>query len=196
MEVVLASGNVGKLREFAAILDGRHITVRPQTEFDVPSVAETGTTFVENAIIKARHAARCTSLPAVADDSGIIVDALDGAPGVLSARYAGAGATDTANLEKLLQAMRDVPDPARACRFVCVIALLRHAGDPLPLIATGVWEGTLMRKPRGTNGFGYDPIFYVPDHGCASAELEHRTKNRISHRARALHMLLELMERQ
>lgn len=194
MDVVLASGNPGKLRELASMLDGRSMDVRLQSDFDVPPVAETGTTFVENAIIKARHAARHTGLAAIADDSGIIVDALGGAPGVRSARYAGAGASDADNLRKLLDAMADVADPDRSCRFVCVIAMLRHAADPLPLVATGTWEGSLLRTPRGANGFGYDPIFHVPDHDCTSAELEPDVKNRISHRARALAALLEQLE--
>ena len=186
MDIVLASNNPGKIGEFQAMLADRDICVRPQSEFAVPPVEETGTTFVENAIIKARHASRHARLPAFADDSGISADALDGAPGVHSARYAGARASDLQNLQKLLADMHAVPVARRQCRFICVIAYLTQADDPCPLIATGVWEGLLLDAPRGTHGFGYDPIFYVSDHDCASAELEPAIKNRISHRGQAL----------
>ena len=189
MDLVLASGNAGKLREIATLLQGLAITVRPQSDFAVTSVEETGSTFVENAIIKARHAARESGRPALADDSGIAVDALGGAPGVYSARYAGVGASDEDNLRKLLDATAHLPDPARGCRFVCVMVLMRNADDPLPLMATGIWPGQLLRTPRGTGGFGYDPIFQVSSHGCSSAQLPAALKNELSHRGQALRAL-------
>ncbi|MCC6710668.1 MAG: RdgB/HAM1 family non-canonical purine NTP pyrophosphatase [Gammaproteobacteria bacterium] len=194
MELVLASGNAGKLREIAAMLDGLSLTVRAQSDFNVGSVAETGTTFVENAIIKARHAARMSGRPALADDSGIAVDALGGAPGVFSARYAGEGASDEANLRKLLDVTAHLPDAERGCRFVCVMVAMRDADDPLPVIATGLWPGRLLHAPRGTGGFGYDPIFLVPEAGCSSAELEPALKNRLSHRGQALRSLRALLK--
>ncbi|HLF96759.1 MAG TPA: RdgB/HAM1 family non-canonical purine NTP pyrophosphatase, partial [Methylococcaceae bacterium] len=188
-DIVLASGNAGKIREIQALLAGRDIRIVPQSAFGIPDAEETGLTFIENAILKARHAARLSGLPAIADDSGLEVDALDGAPGVYSARYAGAGADDAANNAKLLEALRDVPEQRRAARFRCVMAYLRHADDPSPLIAEGVWEGRILTAPRGENGFGYDPLFFVPGEGCASAELPPDTKNRLSHRGQALHAL-------
>jgi len=194
MELVLASGNAGKLREIAAMLDGLAISVRTQADFAVSAVEETGTTFVENAIIKARHAARASGRPALADDSGIAVDALGGAPGVYSARYAGRDASDAANLHKLLEATAHLPDAARGCRFVCVMVAMRDADDPLPVIATGIWPGQLLRAPRGDGGFGYDPIFEVPGHGCSSAELPPALKNRLSHRGQALRALRAALE--
>ena len=189
--VVLASGNAGKVREFNQLLAGAHIEVVPQSSFGVPEAEETGLTFVENAILKARNAARHTGLPAVADDSGIEVDALNGAPGIYSARYAGPGASDEENLYKLLAALDGLPDERRGARFQCVIAYLRHAEDPTPLICQGTWEGRILAAPRGANGFGYDPVFYVPDEGVSSAELAPETKNRLSHRGQALRRLLE-----
>lgn len=194
MDLVLASGNLGKLREIAAMLAGLAITVRPQADFAVPDVEETGTTFVENAIIKARHAARVSGRAALADDSGIAVDALGGAPGVYSARYAGSGASDADNLRKLLDNTAGLPDAARSCRLVCVMVAMRDANDPLPLIATGIWSGQLLRAPRGTGGFGYAPIFLVPSHGCSSAELPATLKNELSHRGQALRKLRSLFE--
>jgi XTP/dITP diphosphohydrolase len=194
VELVLASGNAGKLREIVAMLAGLPITVRSQADFAVNSVEETGTTFVENAIIKARHAARISGCPALADDSGIAVDALGGAPGVYSARYAGVDASDKDNLDKLLDATRDVPDAARGCRFVCVMVAMRDADDPLPVIATGIWPGQLLRTPRGDGGFGYDPIFLVPDQACSSAELSPALKNQLSHRGQALRALRAALE--
>ncbi len=187
-KIVLASGNPGKIKEFQAILAGRPIV--PQSQFDVSDVAETGATFVENAIIKARNAARHCRMPAIADDSGLVVDALQGAPGVISARYAGVGASDQDNLQKLLRNMADVPDHQRTARFVCVIVFMRHAQDPMPVIAQGAWEGRILRQPVGSNGFGYDPVFWLPDRGCASAELSAAEKNAISHRNQALRRLL------
>ena len=189
MEWVLASGNAGKLHEIAAMLDGLAITVRAQSHFGVTRVEETGSTFVENAIIKARHAARHSGRPALADDSGIVVDALAGAPGVYSARYAGVDASDEDNLRKLLAATTHLPDDARDCRFVCVMVAMRDADDPLPLIATGLWPGQLLRAPQGEGGFGYDPIFLVPSHNCSSAELPGALKNELSHRGQALRAL-------
>ena len=189
--VVLASGNAGKVREFNQLLAGAHIEVVPQSSFGVPEAEETGLTFVENAILKARNAARHTGLPAVADDSGIEVDALNGAPGIYSARYAGPGASDEENLYTLLAALEGLPDERRGARFQCVIAYLRHAEDPTPLICQGTWEGRILPAPRGANGFGYDPVFYVPDEGVSSAELAPETKNRLSHRGQALRRLLE-----
>lgn len=156
----------------------------------MPEAKETGLTFVENAIIKARNAALHCNLPALADDSGLVVDALQGAPGVISARYAGIGASDQDNLVKLLEDMDGVPDRQRSARFVCVIVFMRHAQDPVPVIAQGVWEGSILKRPVGENGFGYDPVFWVPDKGCASAELSPEDKNAISHRGQALHRLL------
>ena len=189
MDAVLASGNAGKLREFAQLFADLDWRLQAQSEFAVPAIAETGTTFVENAIIKARHAALYAARPALADDSGLMVDALDGAPGVYSARYAGVQASDHDNLCKLLDATRDLDDHARGCRFICVLVFMRAAEDPLPLIATGVWNGQLLRAPRGANGFGYDPIFFAPDQGCAAAELPSATKNVVSHRGQAMRAL-------
>ncbi|QGU33459.1 RdgB/HAM1 family non-canonical purine NTP pyrophosphatase [Thermochromatium tepidum] len=189
--IVLASNNAGKVRELEYLLAGSRIQICPQGEYGVPEVEETGLTFVENAILKARHAARHTGLPALADDSGLEVDALGGAPGVYSARYAGPGATDEANLRQLLAELAEVPEAERTARFQCVLVYLRHAEDPTPLICQGTWEGRILFEPRGTNGFGYDPIFLVPTQGCSAAELDPDTKNRLSHRGQALCRLQE-----
>jgi XTP/dITP diphosphohydrolase len=191
--VVLASGNPGKVRELEALLADFHLEVVPQSALTVPEAEETGLSFVENAILKARNAARHTGLPAIADDSGIEVDALDGAPGVRSARYAGPGAGDAANLALLLEALAGVPDPERTARFQCVVVFLRHAEDPTPLICQGTWEGRITREPRGENGFGYDPVFHVPTHGCTAAELPAHAKNALSHRGQALRRLVEAL---
>jgi len=188
--VVLASNNPGKLREFNALLAGLDFEIVPQSRFNVPEVEETGLTFVENAILKARHAANLAQGPALADDSGLEVDALHGAPGIYSARYARPGASDTENLEKLLSMLNGVPEEARSARFQCVLVYMRHALDPTPLICQGTWEGRILAAPRGTHGFGYDPVFFVPTHGCTSAELPPETKNALSHRAQALQSLL------
>jgi len=188
--VVIATGNPGKVREFAQILEGCHLEAVPQSEFGVPDVPETGTTFVENAIIKARNASAHTGLPAIADDSGIEVDALDGRPGIYSARFAGAGASDQANLDKLIEEMRDVPEGERAARYQALIVYLRHAEDPTPIICQGTWEGRLLFEPVGDGGFGYDPIFYVPERGCSSAELTADEKHVLSHRGKALRELV------
>ena len=185
-QLVLASGNPGKLRELSALLGDLGYQLHAQSEFDVPEVAETGTTFVENAIIKARHAATITGLPALADDSGIEVDALDGAPGVYSARFSGEGANDDANNALLVQKLREVPANERSARYRAVIVLLRHAADPSPLICEGSWEGMIQLEPAGSGGFGYDPYFYLPDFDCTSAELSAEEKNRLSHRGAAM----------
>ncbi len=189
--VVLASGNAGKLREFARLLEPLQMDVRPQGEYGVPEVEETGLSFVENAIIKARAAAQHTGLPALADDSGLEVDHLDGAPGIRSARYSGEG--DAANNAKLLRALEGVPEKQRGARFQCVLVYLRHALDPTPLVCQASWEGRILLEARGDQGFGYDPLFYVPDQGCSSAELPPEIKNRISHRARASALLYEAL---
>ncbi len=193
-KLVIASGNPGKLREFAALLEPLDYEVHTQSEFDVPDVPETGTTFVENAIIKARHAAEVTGLPALADDSGIEVDALDGAPGVYSARFSGADATDEKNNALLIEKLRDVPQDQRSARYRAVIVYMRHAKDPSPIICQGSWEGRIVLQPRGDNGFGYDPYFFVPTHGCTSAELPAQEKNRLSHRGQALRELVEKLK--
>lgn len=190
-KVVLASGNPGKLRELGALLADLQFNVVPQSDYDVPGAAETGLTFIENALIKARHAAQLTGLPAIADDSGIAVDALNGAPGIYSARYAGEQASDGDNLNKLLAATRHLPAAERTARYHCVIVYMRRADDPVPLLAMGSWEGRLLDEPRGDQGFGYDPIFYLDSHQCTAAELDPDEKNRLSHRGQALRDLLE-----
>jgi XTP/dITP diphosphohydrolase len=192
-EIILASGNPGKVREINQLLADLDLRARPQSEFGVEDVEETGLSFVENALLKARHAARHTSLPAIADDSGLEVDALNGAPGIYSARYAGDGADDRANLEKLLDELREVPEAARTARFQCLMVYLRHADDPTPLICQGTWEGRILFEPRGDNGFGYDPLFYVPTHDCSSAELAPEVKNTLSHRGQALRQLVAVL---
>ena len=189
-KLVLASGNKGKLREMSAILAPLDYEVHTQSEFDVPVVPETGTTFVENAIIKARNAARHTGLPAIADDSGIEVDALAGAPGVYSARFSGPGANDASNNALLIEKLRDVPEAKRTARYRAVIVFMAHGDDPSPIICEGSWEGRIALEPRGDNGFGYDPYFYVPTHHCHSAELSPEEKNAISHRGQALGKLV------
>ncbi|MDT8407034.1 MAG: RdgB/HAM1 family non-canonical purine NTP pyrophosphatase [Methylococcales bacterium] len=184
---VLASGNRGKIRELQALLPD--IDIRPQAEFAIPEAVEDAPSFVENALLKARQAARLSGLPALADDSGLVVDALHGAPGVRSARYAGDSADDAANNRQLLAALAEVPWERRSARFVCVLVWLRHADDPCPIIAEGVWEGRILTEPEGGNGFGYDPLFWVPGHDCASAQLSPEQKNHLSHRAQALQAL-------
>lgn len=185
--IVLASGNLGKIREIQAILQNENLL--PQSQFNITEAAETGSTFVENAIIKARHAAAHCGLPAIADDSGLVIDALNGSPGVISARYAGAGASDQANLEKVLAELKDVPPEQRTARFICVMVFLKHANDPTPLIAQGTWEGRILNQSVGENGFGYDPIFWVDSHQCSSAQLSPDIKNSLSHRGQALQQL-------
>lgn len=193
-KVILASGNKGKVREINQILEGLDLEVLPQTDFGVPEAEETGLTFVENAILKARNAARHTGLPAIADDSGLEVDALRGAPGIYSARYAGAAASDRSNLEKLLEDLEGIPDIDRLARFQCVMVYMAHADDPTPIICQGTWEGRITELPRGENGFGYDPVFLVPDHGCTAAELPSDEKNRLSHRGQALRCLVDTLK--
>lgn len=206
-KIVLASGNAGKLREFFRILgdadnegqnsDASAIEIVAQSDFNVIDVPETGLTFVENAIIKARNASQQTGLPALADDSGIEVDALLGKPGIYSARYAkmnNAGEGDKANNALLLEALKDKPTDLRTARFRCCIVYMRHAEDPSPLIADGSWEGVILEEPTGTEGFGYDPLFYLPTHGISSAQLDADEKNEISHRGIALQKMLKLMK--
>jgi XTP/dITP diphosphohydrolase len=190
--LVLASGNRGKLREIGEILAPLGWSVKPQGEWAIPEAVEDGLSFIENALIKARHAARLVGLPALADDSGLAVDALDGAPGIYSARYAD-GAGDEANNRKLLDALRDVPDEARGAHFYCAMALVRHATDPAPLVAIGRWDGFIVHEPTGSGGFGYDPLFHVPGEGCTSAQLPPGVKNRLSHRGQALAVMARLM---
>jgi XTP/dITP diphosphohydrolase len=194
-QIVLASNNAGKVREFNQLLEGSEFEVLPQSVLGVPEAEETGLTFVENAILKARNAAAHTGLPAIADDSGLEVDALQGAPGIYSARYAGPGAGDQANLEKLLADMQAVPDGERSARFQCLMVYLRHAGDPTPRIFQGTWEGSILHAPQGDNGFGYDPVFLVPARNCSSAQLSPEVKNRLSHRAQALQQLVAVLRR-
>lgn len=189
-KILLASNNPGKVREIAAILAEHDMEVVPQSAHAISEAAETGLTFVENAILKARHASKLSGLPAIADDSGLEVDALGGAPGVFSARYAGECATDFDNNAKLLRDLEAVPDGRRTARFRCVMVFLRHERDPSPVIGQGVWEGLILRAPRGEGGFGYDPLFLVPEKGCASAELTAEEKNRLSHRGKALRHLV------
>ncbi|GGH89777.1 non-canonical purine NTP pyrophosphatase, RdgB/HAM1 family [Pseudomonas fluvialis] len=186
-ELVLASHNAGKLKELQDML-GEHVRLRSVGEFSREEPEETGLSFVENAILKARHAARLSGLPALADDSGLAVDALGGAPGIYSARYAD-GQGDAANNAKLLQALREVPEAQRSAQFVCALALVRHADDPLPIICEGLWQGRILQAPRGSNGFGYDPLFWVEERQCSSAELDKASKNQLSHRARAMQLL-------
>lgn len=186
-EIVLASGNAGKLRELEQVLSPLGVTLRPQSDFNAPDVDETGLSFVENAILKARAAADLCNLPAIADDSGLEVDFLKGAPGIYSARYSGNG--DKANNAKLLEALKGVPEEERTARFQCVLVYLRHDKDPTPLVCAGSWEGRILHEELGKNGFGYDPLFFVPEHQCSSAQLEPHIKNRISHRAKASALL-------
>ena len=193
-KLVIASGNQGKLRELGSLLQPLDFEVHAQSEFAVPDVAETGTTFVENAIIKARNAAQHTGLPAVADDSGIEVDALDGAPGVYSARFSGPNATDASNNALLVEKLRQVPEQLRSARYRAVIVYMQHAADPSPIICEGTWEGRIVLEARGTGGFGYDPYFWVPSQQCTSAELSAATKNQLSHRGQALRQLVERLQ--
>lgn len=193
-KVVLATGNPGKVNELADLLRDFGIDIVAQTSLGVESAEETGLTFIENAILKARHAAAQTGLPAIADDSGISVDALGGAPGIYSARYAGEDATDEQNLIKLLEAMKNVPDDQRQAQFNCVLVYLRHAEDPTPLVFHGRWHGVITHERKGQGGFGYDPIFYVPELGCTSAELTKAEKQAVSHRGRALTVMLDALK--
>lgn len=194
-KIVLATGNKGKVAELSQMLSPYQYQVIPQTELGVTDADETGLTFVENAILKARHAALVTGLPAIADDSGLAVDALDGAPGIYSARYAGEGATDKRNIEKLLHAMQTVAPDKRTAQFHCVLVYLRHAEDPTPLICHGVWQGTICDAPQGEQGFGYDPVFWVDSEHCTAAQLSRERKQQLSHRGKALTQLLQLIAR-
>ena len=193
MKVVLASANPGKLRELSRILEPLSLELVLQSELGVESVEETGTTFEENALLKARHAAAHTGLAALADDSGIEIDALDGRPGVYSARYAGPDCDDEANNLLLLEELEEVEDASRTARYRCVLAFVRGPDDDAPILAHGSWEGRILRAPRGSNGFGYDPLFHVPTHGCTSAELEPEVKNDLSHRGIAVRALAEAL---
>ncbi|MBF7053666.1 RdgB/HAM1 family non-canonical purine NTP pyrophosphatase [Halomonas sp. KAO] len=193
--LVLASGNAGKLREFAQLLGPLGCQVFPQSDFAVAEVEESGLTFVENALLKAREASRVSGLPALADDSGLEVDALEGAPGIYSARYAGEPKSDARNNAKLLEALAEVPEGARDARYWCVLVYLRHPEDPVPLIVQCSWEGQILAHPRGEGGFGYDPLFWLPDQGMSAAELSAAEKNRLSHRGRALQALVEPFRR-
>lgn len=199
-KIVLASGNAGKLREFSALFSqhfaDQQIELIPQNQLNVEEAEETGLSFVENAILKARNAARQTGLPALADDSGIEVDAIQGAPGIYSARYAqrsgydGEESGDSANNAMLLQALKDIPDTGRSARFQCVLVYMRHADDPTPQVFQGAWEGRIVRDPEGQQGFGYDPLFFVESEGCTAAELSKERKNQLSHRGQAIKQLL------
>ncbi|MGK3111599.1 XTP/dITP diphosphatase [Candidatus Pantoea formicae] len=192
-KVVLATGNPGKVRELADLLAAFGLDIVAQTELGVESAEETGLTFIENAILKARHAAQITGLPAIADDSGLAVDALGGAPGIYSARYAGLDASDQQNLDKLLVALENVPDGQRQAQFHCVLVYVRHAEDPVPLVFHGSWDGEITRAASGEGGFGYDPIFYIPELGKTAGELSKDEKRAVSHRGKALTLLLEAM---
>jgi XTP/dITP diphosphohydrolase len=193
-KIVLATNTPGKVREINEMLAGYDLSVVSQSAFNVPDIEETGLTFVENALLKARNACMHTGFPAIADDSGLEVDALKGAPGIYSARYAGQGATDEANLQQLLDDLREIPQSGRTARFQCLMVYLRHPHDPTPRIFQGTWEGRVLDAPRGENGFGYDPVFFVPTHNCASAELEPDIKNSLSHRGQALRALVAALK--
>ena len=190
MKVIVASDNLGKIKEIQSYLEDLFITLIPQKDYHVPSIEETGLSFIENALLKARHAAKYCDLPALADDSGLAVDALGGSPGIYSARYAGPLAKDKDNINKLLQATAHIPEENRQASFYCALVYVRNALDPVPIICLGKWDGTLLREPQGENGFGYDPIFYVPEAKCSAAELSDVQKNTLSHRAKAMKMLI------
>lgn len=194
-KIVLATGNKGKVKEFSELFAKYRIAIAPQSDFNVPDVPETGTTFVENAIIKARHAAGITGLPVIADDSGLVVDALNGEPGIYSARYAGKHGNDGANSAKVLSSLASLEGNSnRAAKFLCVLVFMRNAQDPTPLICLGEWHGTIAQAPSGAGGFGYDPIFYVPEYKATAAELDKEIKNAISHRGQALKLLMQNMQ--
>ncbi len=195
-KIVLASNNAGKVREIHDLLKDFDLEVVSQSEYNVDDVEETGLSFVENAIIKARYAAVKTGLPTIADDSGIEVDALNGAPGIYSARFSGEDASDKDNNKKLLEELKDIPAEKRTARYQCVMVFMRHAADPTPIIASGTWEGVILNAPKGSGGFGYDPLFYIPTHQCSAAELTAELKNKLSHRAKALVSLLHELQEQ
>ncbi|HMB38769.1 MAG TPA: RdgB/HAM1 family non-canonical purine NTP pyrophosphatase [Wenzhouxiangellaceae bacterium] len=192
--LVVASGNAGKLTEFEDMLGSRGYVVRPQSDFDVEQPPETGTTFVENALVKARSAAKVSGHAALGDDSGLVVQALDGRPGINSARYAGPDAGDDANIDKLIGELKGLPEDRRGAYFYCCLVLLRHADDPAPLIATGRWHGYILESRRGEGGFGYDPVFYDREMGATAAELPGAEKNRVSHRGQALDVLMKKLD--
>lgn len=193
MKVVLATNNLAKLRELTALLKNLPIELVPQAAFNVARIEECAVTFVENALIKARHAALLTGLPAIADDSGLAIAALKGRPGIYSARYAGKNATDVENIDKVLTELRDVPEQERKATFHCVLVFMSHAQDPAPIICAGSWEGTILRAPCGRGGFGYDPIFYLPSEQKTAALLPLDVKNKISHRGKALQLLIKAL---
>jgi len=195
-DILLASGNKGKVNELKEMLAPFGLNVVPQSEFNVDEVPETGTTFVENAIIKARHAAQVTGLPCIADDSGLEVAALNGAPGIYSARFAGEDATDGTNIDKLLDLLKDVPAEQRQARFVCVLVFMRHADDPTPIICQGFWDGEIQMERSGDSGFGYDPVFFQPQLDKTAAQLAPEQKHSLSHRGQALRQLLEQIQNQ
>jgi XTP/dITP diphosphohydrolase len=189
-DILLASGNKGKVNELKEMLAPLGLNVVPQSEFNVEEVPETGTTFVENAIIKARHASKVTGLPCIADDSGLEVAALNGAPGIYSSRFAGEGATDGTNIDKLLSQLEGVEESKRQARFVCVLVFMRHADDPTPIICQGSWDGVISTQRQGENGFGYDPVFFQPQLNLAAAQLNPEQKHALSHRGKALKQLM------
>lgn len=191
--IVLASGNQGKITELNALLAPMGWRVRAQSEWQIEDAEETGFSFVENAIIKARHACAKTGLPSLADDSGIAVDALAGAPGIYSARYAGPNASDSDNIAKLLEGLQDIPQAQRSARFICVLVFMQHPQDPTPIICQGEWEGSILEAPQGQGGFGYDPVFYVPERDCSAAQLSPEDKHMLSHRGKALAQLRRLL---
>ncbi len=194
MSIVIASNNLKKTQELATILESANIQAVSQSKLRIPSIAETGLTFVENAILKARNACEYAGLPAIGDDSGLEVGALAKQPGIYSARFAGSTATDSDNIKKLLEELSDTPEPKRQARFQCVMVFLNSATDPTPIICQGTWEGTIVTTPTGKDGFGYDPIFWVPDYNCTAAELSPEIKNKISHRAKALRQLIAIIK--
>lgn len=194
--IALATGNAGKVRELQSYFQAAPVQFKSQKELSVAGADETGTTFIENAILKARHVAKETGLPALADDSGLVVDALGGAPGVYSARYAGVDATDAQRMDKLLAELAIIPQADRSASFCCALAFFRHGDDPAPIIAFGRWYGSILDKPIGTDGFGYDPIFYVPSHHCSAAQLDSEEKNKISHRGIAMQQLTACLQQE
>ncbi|OGT32821.1 MAG: non-canonical purine NTP pyrophosphatase, RdgB/HAM1 family [Gammaproteobacteria bacterium RIFCSPHIGHO2_02_FULL_39_13] len=194
LKLVLASSNSGKIAEIREMTRELPIEWIAQSDLAIPDIEETGKTFIENAILKARNASKLSGLPALADDSGLVIDALGGAPGIFSARYAGRDATDAQRNQKIINEMRDAPENERTASYHCVLALVEFEDDPVPLICHGIWEGSILTSPRGKNGFGYDPIFYVPTHHCSAAELSTTEKNRISHRGQVIEQFIEVFQ--
>jgi XTP/dITP diphosphohydrolase len=190
-KVVLASGNKGKLKELQSRLGELGFEVLPQSHFNIPDADETGLSFIENSILKARHAAKLSGLPAIADDSGLEVDYLQGQPGIYSARFSGDNANDKTNNAKLLELLAGVPDSKRGARFQCVLVFMRHENDPTPIVCQGSWEGKILQQAQGENGFGYDPLFFITERNCSSAQLPAEEKNRMSHRGKAMSLLIE-----